>query len=117
MSILFPAIFAILVSLGMIGQWSFSFFSRQIPELETERIRIVFHLAAEMTTAVALIAGGIGLLVNAGWGIPLYLLATGMLLYTAIVSPGYFAQKGQWVWLGIFGVLIVLALIGVTMVA
>lgn len=116
MSMLFPAIFAILVGLGMIGQWAFSFLSRQIPELETERVRILFHIAAELTTAVALITGGIGLMVNAGWGIPLYLLATGMLLYTAIVSPGYFAQKGKWVWLGIFGVLIVLALIGVAMV-
>lgn len=113
---IFPAIFSILVGIGMIGQWTFSYLSKQIPELETERTRILFHIAAELVTALGLIVGGIGLLVNPAWGRPVYLVASGMLLYTAIVSPGYFAQKGQWVWLGIFGVLIVLTLIGVTIV-
>ncbi len=111
-----PAAFSIIVGVGMIAQWSLSYFSGQIPELETERIRILFHIAAEFVTAVALILGGIGLLVNPAWGVPLYLVAIGMLLYTAIVSPGYFAQKGQWVWLVIFGALIVLALISVFVV-
>jgi hypothetical protein len=61
---LFPAVFAILVGVSMIGQWSFSYFSKQIPELETERVRVLFHIAAELITALALIAGGIGLLVG-----------------------------------------------------
>lgn len=112
----FPALFAIVVGLGMIGQWSFSYFSKQIPELETERIRVLFHIAAEMFTASALILGGIGLLGQWGWGVPVYFVASGMLLYTAIVSPGYFAQKGQWIWLGIFGILIVLALVSLSVV-
>jgi len=112
----FPAIFSIIVGIGMIAQWSLLYFSKQIPELETERVRILFHIAAELITAIALIAGGVGLLGNWGWGIPVYLVAIGMLLYTAIVSPGYFAQKGQWVWLGIFGVLIILALASVFVV-
>ena len=114
---LFPAIFAILVGIGMIGQWSFLYLSKQIPELETERIRILFHIAAELLTALGLIVGGIGLLVNSAWGVPVYLVASGMLLYTAIVSPGYFAQKGQWAWLGMFGALALLALIGIAIVA
>jgi len=33
-----------------------------------------------------------------------------MLLYTLIVSPGYFAQKGQWAFVGMFAVILVLAL-------
>ena len=109
----FPAIFAIIVGVGMIGQWTFSYLSKQIPELKTEPIRILFHLAGEFITAVALIAGGVGLLGGWAWGVPVYLVATGMLLYTAIVSPGYFAQKGQWGWLLMFGVIIVLALLSV----
>jgi hypothetical protein len=112
----FPAIFGIVVGIGMIGQWLFSYFSNQIPELQTERVRILFHIAAEFATAIALIAGGAGLLGERGWGVPVYLIAIGMLLYTAIVSPGYFAQKGQWVWLGIFAILIILALLSVSMV-
>ena len=39
-----------------------------------------------------------------------------MLLYTVIVSPGYFAQKGQTIWLLIFGVLALLTIISALMV-
>jgi hypothetical protein len=34
-----------------------------------------------------------------------------MLIYTAIVSPGYFAQRGKWIWVLILGVLILLAIV------
>ncbi len=43
----------------------------------------------------------------------LFLVSIGMLFYTAIVSPGYFAQKGQWIWVLIFGALFALAIIAV----
>jgi len=109
----FAAIFAISVGLGMIGQWTASYFSKQIPELKTEPIRIAFHLTAEMVTALCLIISGIALLIGLPWGITLYLIASGMLFYTAIVSPGYFAQKGQWGWLGMFSALIILGLVGI----
>ena len=112
----FPAIFAIVVGVGMIGQWVVSYFSKQIPELQTEPIRILFHLTAELTTALTLIVSGVGLLGGWTWGVPTYLVATGMLLYTAIVSPGYFAQKGQWGWLVMFGVIILLALVNLSLV-
>ena len=56
----FAGVFSIIVGVGMIGQWTFSYIARQIPELESEPIRIWFHIAAEMVTAVCLIAGGIG---------------------------------------------------------
>ena len=112
----FPAIFAIVVGLGMIGQWTASFIKRQIPELKTEPIRIWFHIVAEMTTAVCLIGAGTGLFIQSNWSIPLYLVASGMLFYTAIVSPGYFVQKGQWGWLVMFGVVIVLGMFSLFLV-
>jgi hypothetical protein len=107
----FPAIFSIVVGTGMIVQWGLSYFSRQIPELETEPIRIWFHIAAELITAAILIAAGIGILTGRGWGQPLYFVSAGMLIYTAIVSPGYFAQKGQYSWLFMFGAILVLQVI------
>jgi hypothetical protein len=105
----FASVFAILVGLGMIAQWVTSYVSKQIPELKTEPIRIGFHIAAEMVTALALILGGIGLFIAQPWAGTLYPLAIGMLIYTAIVSPGYFAQKGNRIWVLIFGVLVALA--------
>lgn len=105
---LFAAIFAVVVGLGMIGQWTASYLGKQIPELKTEPIRIAFHIAAEMVTAMLLIISGVGLIFPTSWAVDLYLVSTGMLFYTAIVSPGYFAQKGQWGWLGMFAVIIIL---------
>jgi hypothetical protein len=102
----FAAIFAIVVGTGMIIQWLTSYFQRQIPELKTEPIRIGFHLAGELATSLALIISGTGLLTGSSWADTLFLVASGMLLYTAIVSPGYFAQQGQWLWVVIFGILV-----------
>ena len=112
----FPAVFAIVVGLGMIGQWTMSYAAKQIPELQTEPYRIGFHITGEMTTAILLLVAGVSLLLLTPWAPAVYLIAMGMLFYTAVVSPGYFAQKGQWVWVLIFGVLIILAIICVVMV-
>ena len=112
----FPAVFAILVGVGMIGQWAASFIGKQIPELQSEPIRIWFHIAAEMLTAICLILAGIGLFSEKAWSTPLYLISSGMLFYTAIVSPGYFAQKGQWGWLIMFGAILILGITGIFIV-
>ena len=47
----FASIFALVVGAGMIGQWLFLLASGQVPELETEPLRIRFHLAAEFVAA------------------------------------------------------------------
>lgn len=113
---IFPAVYALVIGVGMIAQWSISYLTHQIPELTSEPIRIKFHLAGEFVTAAALIASGIGLLAAAPWAIPLFLVAMGMLFYTAIVSPGYFAQQGNWTWVGIFGVMVVVGIFAITAV-
>jgi len=107
----YVAIFALTTGFGMIGQWAVSYKKNQIPELDSEPIRIWFHIAAEFATALMLIISAMGLLSNSEWGQSIYLIALGMLFYTTIVSPGYFAQQGQWKWLGMFAVLIVLGCI------
>lgn len=63
--------------------------------MEREPIRLAFHLAAEFATAALLIMGGTGLLLGKSWARFLSAVALGMLLYTVMVSPGYFAQSGQ----------------------
>jgi hypothetical protein len=113
---IFPPIFAIVVGIGMIGMWSVSYFTNQIPELETEPVRIKFHLAAEFVTAIVLLAAGISLLTGQHWAIETYLISMGMLFYTVIVSPGYFAQKGQWAYVVMFAVILVLALVSIFMI-
>jgi hypothetical protein len=112
----FAAIYSIVIGVGMLVQWLMSYLTKQIPELVTEPIRIAFHIGGEVATAALLIVAGVGLLRGAKWGKPAYYLASGMLLYTAIVSPGYFAQMGNLAWVGIFAVIILLVLAGLNAV-
>ena len=111
----FAAIFSIVVGSGMIAQWAMSYLSKQIPELKTEPIRIGFHIAAEMVTALCLLVSGIALLRGANWAVSSYLVSMGMLFYTSIVSPGYFAQQGKWGWLVMFSTIILLGIISVNL--
>lgn len=112
----FAGIFAVLVGAGMIVQWSLSFLDRKIPELKTEPIRISFHIAAEMVTAISLVISGSALLMGSTWGRDLFLISVGMLFYTSIVSPGYFAQKGQWSWLVMFSAIIILGIMSIFLI-
>ena len=111
----FAAIYSIVIGTGMIAQWSMSLISKQIPELITEPIRIWFHIAAELITAIILIISGVGLLSSGAWSRTLNLIAMGMLFYTCIVSPGYFAQQGNWIWLGMFSVIILLGIVSLVL--
>ena len=109
----FAAWYGIVVGFGMIVQWMFFIISGNVPELQTEPLRIAFHLAAETFTALALIIGGIATLRPASRYKPVLLVGLGMVIYSEIVSPGYFAQQGQWLMAGMFVVFLVGALISV----
>lgn len=109
--LVFSSTFALIVGAGMIGQWVFFMVTGQVPELKSEPLRIRFHLAAEFVTAIGLFVGSIGLLTNQPWRRSAYFLTMVMLLYTVIVSPGYFAQKGQWTFVSMFAVVFLLALV------
>jgi hypothetical protein len=113
----FAGWYGIIVGLLLIGQWTLFIAMGQVSELRTEPIRMAFHLAAEFTTAVALIVGGIALMKRLAWGMTVYLVAIGTLICSVIVSPGYFAQRGQWFLVGLFGGLLVLALASIRNVA
>lgn len=113
---IFASIYALVVGIGMITQWAMSYRTGNIPELQTEPIRIRFHIIAEMLTALCLIISGISMLVQIQWARKLFLISSGMLFYTSIVSPGYFAQKGQWFWVGMFGFIILIGLVSIIFV-
>jgi hypothetical protein len=96
----YPAIFAVVVGLLMADQSTLTVLRREVPWPEAgyaaDRgpIEMRFHWAAEFATALALVAGGLGLLAGWTWVLPVYLVATSMLIYTVINSPGCFAQQG-----------------------
>ncbi|MDW7729347.1 MAG: hypothetical protein SCJ94_04995 [Bacillota bacterium] len=104
-------VFSIIVGTSMIFMWLMFYFTGSIPELNTEPARITMHLAAEFATAIFLTIAGCGLMKAKRWGVQIYLLATGALLYTMIQSPGYFLQTGESGFVVMFAVLIILAVL------
>lgn len=105
------AAFAIVVGVMIFAQWGAFIALGEVDELATEPVRISFHLAAEFLTAAALIVAGCGLLKGRDWAFPVYMVSLGMLSYTIVVSPGYFAQDGELVFVGMFAVLWLLTIV------
>jgi len=105
------ATYSLIVGVMMVAMWSVFAVMGQIPELDTSPKEIAFHLAAEFLTAFALIAGGLGLALRRSWGYAVNLVALGMLAYTVIVSPGYYAQTGDYAFVGMFAVLMALTML------
>lgn len=111
----FTGWYSIVVGLLMLAQWGFFLAAGLVPELQTEPIRIALHLVGEAVTALALIVSGIALLRRMSWGRAANLFALGMLVYTVIVSPGYFAQQGVWPIVAMFALFLVLAIVSLTL--
>jgi hypothetical protein len=117
MAVKFAAWCSLVIGVLMLAQWSFLLAAGEVPELQNESVRVAFHLAAEAATAAALITAAVALLRGRAHARKLGLVANGMLIYTVVVSPGYFAQKGQWPPVAMFAVLLALALISVARLA
>lgn len=106
--------FAILVGISMLGLWTMLLITSQVPELVTNPFSIAFHLAAEFIAASFLILGGVMLYRKHLLGEKIYLVSVGMLIYTVINSSGYYAESGDWSFVAMFAVLLVLAAISLT---
>ena len=98
--------FEIVVGLAIAGLWASLLLTRQVPQIAEGRRDILFHLGAELLTAVLLVVAGGAVLLAGGQGATvLAALAGGALLYTTINSPGYYADLGQWPVVAVFAVL------------
>ncbi|OPY27830.1 MAG: hypothetical protein A4E28_01813 [Methanocella sp. PtaU1.Bin125] len=95
----------------MLGMWTMFMATGQVPELQTKFYEIALHVVAEVATAIALVTGGYGLFTGRKWGMQAYMLSMGMLLYTLIVSPGYYIQRDNIVMTGMFAIFFVIAIV------
>ena len=100
------AFFNIIIGLIIIYQWFISLRKEDVPEMDTSPKTILTHTIAEMITAITLIMSGILLLQEKGKGYLLYLLSTGMLIYTIVNSAGYFWDKKNYSVVIVFGLLL-----------
>ncbi len=118
---IFAATYAISVGVLMIVQWALTAARDRIPDPTVSafgrgRRELIFHWVAESVTSISLVVAGIALLLQRNWAPRIYLLAMGMLLYTAINSAGYFAQRREWPMVAVFGALLVFAVAGIVIV-
>jgi hypothetical protein len=109
------AVYSIIVGISMIGMWTVFYVTGGIPEINTEPAKIIMHLIAEFVTAASLILGGFGFISNRKWGFQAYLLSMGMLMYILIVSSGYYIQSSDFIFVAMFAVFIILALVFIVM--
>ena len=103
----FTAFYAFCVGVLMLAMWTFFLIAGMVGELETRPAEIVLHLVAEFSTAVMLILSGILMLRRAFTGALLAPFAMGMLVYTIILSPGYYIQRGETAFVAMFTVLLI----------
>jgi hypothetical protein len=106
------AAYAIVVGILILDLWAVLYVRKAIPELRTAKREIVTHIAAEMTTAIVLLAGGALNFLSAGstW---ILLVGMGMLLYSVVNSSGYYWHRKVYAPLTMFAVLGILAVVSI----
>jgi hypothetical protein len=100
----FSSVVSIAIGVGMAGFWTMSLASRSVPEVRAGSREIWFHVTAEMLTAAALVAAGLGTIAapEAQWSVLLAAAAFGALVYTLIQSPGFYVEHRNPAMLGMF---------------
>lgn len=107
----FPSVFAIIVGVGMLGLWIMLISTGQVDEFETIPYEIALHLAGEFLTAIILIIASVLTLSKNDKGKSLINVAFGALLYTVIVSSGYYLQRSELPMVIMFAVLFIVTII------
>jgi hypothetical protein len=98
--------FQVVVGLAVAGLWTVLLATGQVPEVQDGRVDIWFHLAAELTMAGLLVTAGAALLRRSERAVLLSVLALGWLGYSAVNSPGYYAEAGEWAAVGMFAAVV-----------
>ena len=102
------AVYAIVVGVFMVGFWGALVATRKA-ELDRRPWDMTFHLAAEFGTASLLILSGAGALFHFADVSVLAPVALGMLLYSVVNSPGFYAGRKNWPMVGLVAVLTLLS--------
>ena len=118
----FSAVYALLVGVLMIAQWTLTILKKQVAGPEEGpagrgKIEMAFHWTAEFGCALVLIAAGIALLLQTTWSKPIFYVGSGMLVYSLINSPGFFAQQRKWTLVAMFALLLALAVVSLVMIS
>lgn len=113
---LVASIYIIIIGIAMLSMWIFLLGKREVPELTTKPTQIYFHLVAELLTSIALIIGGIGLIMNQSWGVAIFFISIGMAIYSTINAAGFYGQLKDWPMFIVLIVFTIISLIFTTLI-
>lgn len=113
---LIASIYIIIIGIAMLSMWIFLLGKREVPELTTKPTQIYFHLVAELLTSIALIIGGIGLIMNQSWGVAIFFISIGMAIYSTINAAGFYGQLKDWPMFIVLIVFTIISLIFATLI-
>ena len=105
--------FQIIVGASIAALWVVLLAAGQVPELDAGMRGIWFHLVAELALAGLLLGAGLSLLRRRSRGRVLTSLALGALGYSAINSPGWYADRGEWGVVAMFAVIVAATVVAV----
>lgn len=105
------AFYCLAVGLLMAGWWTQDVRRGAWSRGDRTHAELALHLVAEFVTASWLVASGAALLVAGPRAAAAAGVGLGMLLYTTIVSPGYFVARRELSVTGVFAGLVVLTTI------
>ena len=101
------ALYSMLTGLSMLGMWAFLLRTGLVPELESIPFETAFSVLADCATGLMLIIGGYGLYRGRSWGPRVFLFSQGALFYSLMIAIGYYGQRGELIYLGVFAVIFV----------
>ena len=90
------SIYTIIIGIAMLCMWIFLLGKKEVPELTTKPTQIYFHLIAEFITSVMLLIGGFGLFTDQSWGVVIFYISIGMVIYSTINAAGFYGQLKDW---------------------
>ena len=80
----------------MLCMWIFLLGKKEVPEMTTKPTQISLHLIAEFLTSVMLVIGGFGLFTDQSWGMTIFYISIGMVIYSTINAAGFYGQLKDW---------------------
>ena len=105
------ALYSMFTGLSMLGMWALLLRTGQVPELLVTPFEMTFSIIADCATGLMLLIGGYGLYARRGWGTKAFLVSQGALFYSLMFAIGYYGQRGESIYLGMFTVIFALMVV------
>jgi len=94
--------YCMLTGVSITGMWVTFLLNGMVPELATIPTETMFSIAADNATALLLVAAGYGLYAGKRWAERAFMISMGALFYSLMIAIGYYAQLGEYAFLGMF---------------